>query len=148
MCKLTGPVCKLTHTFADLRPCLLTRARARAVALTTTGTRAGTFRLTVPRYGRAGCPLIELTVKTLVSRLIAQKFNLTKSSYQFFADVVSSQVRAGLWARNGRSMHQVVAIYCIYEGGADLDLFLLQCLAVLLPGEPFVQRIVDTFGLK
>jgi E3 ubiquitin-protein ligase UBR3 len=58
------------------------------------------------------------------------------------------QVRAGLWARNGRSMHQLVAIYSIYEGGADLDLFLLQCLAVLLPREPFVQQLVDAFGLK
>lgn len=38
-------------------------------------------------------------------------------------------------------------LYCRYEQGLELDLFLLQCCAALAPADLFVYRILERFGL-
>lgn len=64
--------------------------------------------------------------------------------------VFCAQVRAGMWRKNGHSVQALCEHYnsvkwC--EGSLDLDLFLLQCCAVIAPTEEFVERIVSRFGL-
>ncbi|CAN6442635.1 unnamed protein product [Victoria cruziana] len=64
--------------------------------------------------------------------------------------VFCSQVRAGMWRRNGHSVLSLCENYhsvpwC--EQGLDLDLFMLQFCAALAPPEAFVRRIVERFGL-
>ncbi|MCO5595657.1 hypothetical protein L7F22_049702 [Adiantum nelumboides] len=65
--------------------------------------------------------------------------------------VLCAQVRAGMWRKNGHSVQALCEYYhsvkwC--EGSLDLDLFLLQCCAVMAPTEEFVDRIVSRFGLN
>ncbi|PIA60262.1 hypothetical protein AQUCO_00300046v1 [Aquilegia coerulea] len=65
--------------------------------------------------------------------------------------VFYAQVRAGMWRKNG----EAVMLSCEYyrtvhwsEQCLELDLFLLQCCAALAPPDPFVERILDRFGLS
>ncbi|KAI3950096.1 hypothetical protein MKW98_008541 [Papaver atlanticum] len=65
--------------------------------------------------------------------------------------VFCSQVRAGMWRKNG----DVAMLSCEWyrsvrwsEQGLELDIFLLQCCAALAPPDLFVKRILERFGLS
>ncbi|KAF5802322.1 putative carboxypeptidase U transcription factor interactor and regulator Znf-B family [Helianthus annuus] len=65
--------------------------------------------------------------------------------------VFCSQVRAGMWRKNGDA---ALASYEWYrfvkwsEQGLELDIFLLQCCAALAPADFYIARIVERFGLS
>ncbi|XP_024387527.1 E3 ubiquitin-protein ligase PRT6 isoform X2 [Physcomitrium patens] len=65
--------------------------------------------------------------------------------------VLCAQVQAGMWRRNGHATRALCDLYhsvhwC--EDSLEIDLFLLQCCAVLAPCEAFVDRIVARFALS
>ncbi|XP_024369767.1 E3 ubiquitin-protein ligase PRT6 isoform X2 [Physcomitrium patens] len=65
--------------------------------------------------------------------------------------VLCAQVQAGMWRRNGHSTSGLFDLYhsvhwC--EDGLELDLFLLQCCAVMAPSEEFVERLQARFALS
>eukprot|EP00899_Mesostigma_viride_P015866 jgi/Mesvir1/24280/Mv10978-RA.1 len=65
--------------------------------------------------------------------------------------VLCAQVNAGMWRRNGMSIVEMQALYnsvdwC--EGSLELDLFVTQWCAVVLPPDQFVRQIVRRFGLS
>ncbi|KAJ0737868.1 putative carboxypeptidase U transcription factor interactor and regulator Znf-B family [Helianthus annuus] len=65
--------------------------------------------------------------------------------------VFCSEVRAGMWRKNG---DDALLSYEWYrsvrwsEHGSELDLFLLQCCAALAPADLYITRIVKRFGLE
>jgi len=64
--------------------------------------------------------------------------------------VLLAQIRAGLWRLNGETMFRRGWFYrsaYFYDLGFDLDLFVLQCAAVLLSPDDLLLTLVDRFGL-
>ncbi|KAH9325221.1 hypothetical protein KI387_005399, partial [Taxus chinensis] len=65
--------------------------------------------------------------------------------------VFCTQVRAGMWRRNGHSTFNLSECYHSVrwsEDSLELDLFLLQCCAAMAQPEAFVLRILERFGLS
>jgi E3 ubiquitin-protein ligase UBR3 len=65
--------------------------------------------------------------------------------------VLLAQIRAGLWRMNGETMFRRGWFYrsaYFYDLGFDLDLFILQCAAVLLHPDELLLTLVDRFGLS
>ncbi|KAM2518006.1 hypothetical protein PS1_032847 [Malus domestica] len=65
--------------------------------------------------------------------------------------VFCAEVHAGMWRKNG----DAALLSCEWyrsvrwsEQGLELDLFLLQCCAALAPADPYVNRIIERFGLS
>ncbi|XP_059667816.1 E3 ubiquitin-protein ligase PRT6 [Cornus florida] len=65
--------------------------------------------------------------------------------------VFCAEVHAGMWRKNG----DAAIISCEWyrsvrwsEQGLELDLFMLQCCAALAPPDPYVNRILERFGLS
>ena len=64
--------------------------------------------------------------------------------------VLLAQIRAGMWRLNGETMFRRGWFYrsaYFYDLGFDLDLFVLQCAAVLLHPDELMLTLVDRFGL-
>ena len=64
--------------------------------------------------------------------------------------VLLAQIRAGMWRLNGETMFRRGWFYrsaYFYDLGFDLDLFLLQCAAVLLPTDELLLTLIDRFAL-
>lgn len=64
--------------------------------------------------------------------------------------VLLAQIRAGMWRLNGETMFRRGWFYrsaYFYDLGFDLDLFILQCAAVLLHSDELLLTLVDRFGL-
>jgi len=71
-------------------------------------------------------------------------------SHPLRIQVLLAQIRAGVWRRNGETMLRRGWFYrssYFYDLGLDLDIFLLQCAAVLLPADELVLTCVDNFEL-
>uniref|UniRef100_A0A7I4DB25 E3 ubiquitin-protein ligase n=1 Tax=Physcomitrium patens TaxID=3218 RepID=A0A7I4DB25_PHYPA len=65
--------------------------------------------------------------------------------------VLCAQVQVGMWRRNGHATSALCDLYHTVhwcEDSLELDVFLLQCCAVLAPCEAFVERIVARFSLS
>ncbi|KAK3255955.1 hypothetical protein CYMTET_34887, partial [Cymbomonas tetramitiformis] len=61
-----------------------------------------------------------------------------------------AEVRSGMWRRNGLPMAQLTDVYCSVHWstlGRDLDIFLMQCCAALLPGATFLRLVQRAFKL-
>ncbi|KAM2569378.1 hypothetical protein TB2_009488 [Malus domestica] len=65
--------------------------------------------------------------------------------------VFCAEVHAGMWRKNGDAALLPCEWYRSVrwsEQGLELDLFLLQCCAALAPADPYVNRIIERFGLS
>ncbi|XP_024382980.1 E3 ubiquitin-protein ligase PRT6 isoform X2 [Physcomitrium patens] len=103
----------------------------------------------------AGPAFVSPNVHASGERFLAQMFPPGFTSvlleHPLRLQVLCAQVQAGMWRYNGISSNDLSILYHTVhwcEDSLELDLFLLQCCAVMAPPEEFVERLQVRFLLS
>ena len=96
------------------------------------------------------CRHCDLPLRDIFPMQQMPSFIRTLVEHPLRIQVLLAQIRAGMWRLNGETMFRRGWFYrsaYFYDLGFDLDLFILQCAAVLLHPDELMLTLVDRFGL-